>query len=416
MFFICRVLLVGEKLILPTLLFALYPMRLSAPSRFYLFIFILLGLLTLYAALGGRDLAGDARSLFSQLFGPKTPRTELRRQLAKEGAVGKQDLQLWEEAYEVAKTTPLRVELPHRELIHLDNSLVLSAQSLRLWLPPGRELYVRALNNDPYLFGELFSLKKGVPAKRPRAYFSAEGRELSYETEALAGEELLLVLQAAPWQFTRYELQLTTTPVLEFPVAGKDEAAIQSFWGAPRDGGARKHEGNDIFAPKGTNLLALTDGEITRLTNTGIGGKTVWLYDRERGLRYYYAHLEEQLVRKGQRVRRGEIVGTVGNTGNARSTPPHLHFGIYAGSAIDPYPFLQRPDELPAASPLLLAEPAQNTSVPPRGNHYLRLTPTRDGAIIRQLQNGEPVTALGASGRFYRVKTERGEVGYANFD
>jgi len=130
---------------------------------------------------------------------------------------------------------------------------------------------------------------------------------------------VVLVVQAAPWRFVDYELQLTSEPVLQFPVEGKDEKAIQSFWGAPRDGGRRKHEGNDIFAPKGTPLLALTDGKITRVNNGGLGGKTVWLYDAERGLRYYYAHLDEQLVTKGQRVRRGDVVGTVGNTGNART-------------------------------------------------------------------------------------------------
>jgi murein DD-endopeptidase MepM/ murein hydrolase activator NlpD len=199
-------------------------------------------------------------------------------------------------------------------------------------------------------------------------------------------------------------------------VVGKDDKAIQSFWGAPRDGGKRSHEGNDIFAPKGTNLLALTDGEITRLTNTGIGGKTVWLYDRERDLRYYYAHLDEQLVRKGQWVQRGDVVGTVGNTGNARTTPPHLHFGIYDNGAIDPYTFLQRIDALPPNSPLPIREPAKPMQVPGNGHHYLRLSLGSDGSVIRQLNNGETVTVLGVTGRFRRIKTERGEIGYANFD
>ncbi|MEM9929267.1 MAG: peptidoglycan DD-metalloendopeptidase family protein [Bacteroidota bacterium] len=165
-------------------------------------------------------------------------------------------------------------------------------------------------------------------------------------------------------------------------------------------------------------MRAIISGEITRLTNSGIGGKTVWLYDRERDLRYYYAHLSEQLVRKGEWVDRGDVVGTVGNTGNAIYTPPHLHFGIYAGSggAIDPYPFLQRADKLPAVSPLSLREPAQAMSVPKRGSHYLRLTPERGGTVIRQLTNGEAVVGLGITGRFYRIKTDRGEIGYANFD
>lgn len=391
-------------------------MRLSSKSRFYLFIFLILGLLTLYAAMGGRDLVGDVKGLFSQWFGPRTPRTAFRKIAVKDGRIGENDLVLWDGAYDVAKTTAVSVALPHREVVHLDNNLLYSAQAMRLRLPAGRLLRIRVESEGKELFGELFRLKGGAAAKRPTKFLTSEYREITYETPWLQGEELLLVLQTPPWQFTRYELQLTTEPLLLFPVAGKDEKAIQSFWGAPRDGGKRKHEGNDIFAPKGTDLLALTDGEITRLTNTGIGGKTVWLYDRDRDLRYYYAHLDEQLVRKGQWVNRGDVVGTVGNTGNARTTPPHLHFGIYDRGAIDPYPFLQRTDELPAASPLRFSEPAMAMQVPKRGSHYLRLSPEREGKVIRQLKNGEAVTGLGVTGRFWRVKTERGEIGYANFD
>ena len=391
-------------------------MPLSSKSRFNLFIFLILVLLTTYAGCGGRDLMGDTKSFLARIFGPATPRTAYRKTVLKEGWATELEVEVWDKAYEVAKTTPLTVKTPHREAMRLNDELVLSAQSFRLHLPAGRLLKINA-RGDGELFGELFRFKSGAPNKRPAEYFPAEGaRQLTYETPWSYGEDLLFVLQIPVGEPADYELELTTEPVLLFPVAGKDERAIQSFWGAPRDGGRRKHEGNDIFAPKGTNLLALTDGEITRLTNSGIGGKTVWLYDRDRDLRYYYAHLDEQLVRKGQRVRRGDIVGTVGNTGNARTTPPHLHFGIYANGAIDPYPFLQRTDAVPAASPLKLDGRAAAMNVPTRGNHYLRLTPARDGEVIRQLESGETVTGLGVTGRFYRIKTRRGEVGYANFD
>ncbi|MEL7160691.1 MAG: M23 family metallopeptidase, partial [Bacteroidota bacterium] len=363
-------------------------MRLSPKSKFYLFIFVILGLLTLYAALGGRDIVGDTKSFLRNLFGPGTPRAALRKDWKRNDRIGDRDLEVWDLAYDVAKSTPLRVEPPHREIFFLDNDLVHSAQGLRLTVPAGRRLRIRALDESPHLFGELYRLQNGKTTKYPVAFWPADQREFSYEAYDLSGEELLLVVQAAPWQYTRYELQITTEPVLLFPVAGKDEKAIQSFWGAPRDGGRRKHEGNDIFAPKGTELLALTDGTITRVNNGGLGGKTVWLYDRERNLNYYYAHLDEQLVQKGQRVWRGDVVGTVGNTGNARTTPPHLHFGIYAGKATDPYPFLRGADELPSAPSYTLREAAAILTVPRRGSHYLRFAPDRDGTVIRQLENG----------------------------
>jgi peptidoglycan LD-endopeptidase LytH len=89
-------------------------------------------------------------------------------------------------------------------------------------------------------------------------------------------------------------------------------------------------------------VVSATDGVVTRVGEGGLGGRVVWVWNPARGLLLYYAHLDEQLVRTGEPVRRGDILGTVGNTGNARTTPPHLHFGIYHRGigAIDPYWFI----------------------------------------------------------------------------
>ena len=92
------------------------------------------------------------------------------------------------------------------------------------------------------------------------------------------------------------------------------------------------------------------------------GEKTVWLRDGERGLSYYYAHLDSQLVRAGEYVERGDTVGLVGNTGNARTTPPHLHFGIYANGARDPYPYLQGEDAPPTPPAVAPGSPDGGTA------------------------------------------------------
>ena len=140
---------------------------------------------------------------------------------------------------------------------------------------------------------------------------------------------------------------LRAEPLLAFPVSGLDMRAIQSGFGAERDGGARAHRGVDIFAQRGTQALAAVDGWVTRVDTTGRGGKVVWLQPLFGDLRLYYAHLDSQLVENGQFVRAGEVVGTVGNTGNAVTTPPHLHFGVYVrrrgmrGGATDPVHFLR---------------------------------------------------------------------------
>jgi peptidoglycan LD-endopeptidase LytH len=114
------------------------------------------------------------------------------------------------------------------------------------------------------------------------------------------------------------------------PVMGP--VRIGQGWGAPRDGGRRRHQGIDLLAPVGTRLVAVASGHISRLSNLdrGRGGISLWLRDR-RGTAFYYAHNQHNLVRLGQRVRAGEIIARVGTTGNAKGGPPHLHFQIHPG-------------------------------------------------------------------------------------
>lgn len=109
-------------------------------------------------------------------------------------------------------------------------------------------------------------------------------------------------------------------------------------WGFPRSGG-RSHQGVDIFAPRGTPLYAVADGTVARLSNGALGGLGLHLVD-DAGDRYYYAHLDTIAVARGQRVRAGDVVGTVGNTGNARTTPAHLHWQYHpdGGSPVNPFP------------------------------------------------------------------------------
>lgn len=128
---------------------------------------------------------------------------------------------------------------------------------------------------------------------------------------------------------------------LVFPVAGS-KSAIRDKWGASRAGGIRRHKGIDIHARKGTPVVAVCDGVITNRDLTPIGGKTLWLKSPGQPWTAYYAHLDQQYVREGQRVRKGQVIGTVGNTGNARTTPSHLHFGVTQGSHwVNPLPYVQ---------------------------------------------------------------------------
>ena len=94
-------------------------------------------------------------------------------------------------------------------------------------------------------------------------------------------------------------------------------------------------------------MLAATDGWVTRVETTRVGGNVVWMQPLFGNMRVYYAHLHEQWVEPGDFVLAGQPLGAVGNTGNAITTPPHLHFGVYVrrpgvrGGARDPAEFLR---------------------------------------------------------------------------
>lgn len=158
-----------------------------------------------------------------------------------------------------------------------------------------------------------------------------------------------IVLQPELFASAEYSLAMANGGSLPFPVEGAGQRDIGSPFGVDRDGGARKHHGVDIFAEKGTPVTAVIDGYVR--TGTGArGGEHVWLSGSMIGFgsaRYYYAHLDSFAVESGDRVKKGDILGYVGNTGNAITTPPHLHFGIYSGGPVDPAPFLKPEPVLP---------------------------------------------------------------------
>ncbi|HYE96888.1 MAG TPA: M23 family metallopeptidase [Rubricoccaceae bacterium] len=128
---------------------------------------------------------------------------------------------------------------------------------------------------------------------------------------------------------------------LPVPVAGVRPRDLANTWGAPRSGG-RTHQGIDIFAPRGTPVLSATPGLVVTVGENNLGGQIVRVLGPGREW-HYYAHLDRfGAFESGDVVAEGDTLGYVGTTGNARGTPPHLHYGIYAatGEAQNPYPRL----------------------------------------------------------------------------
>jgi len=128
---------------------------------------------------------------------------------------------------------------------------------------------------------------------------------------------------------------------IAMPLEDISRKEVADTWGAPR-GVGRHHEGQDIFAAKGTPILSATNGFIYKIGENNLGGQTVSVIGSG-GRIYYYAHLDSYAkgIAVGDRVSKRTVLGYVGTTGNAQGTPPHLHFGIYTWTgAINPLPLL----------------------------------------------------------------------------
>ncbi|HJP90461.1 MAG TPA: M23 family metallopeptidase [Pyrinomonadaceae bacterium] len=128
---------------------------------------------------------------------------------------------------------------------------------------------------------------------------------------------------------------------IAMPLENVSKRAVADTWHAPR-GTGRLHEGQDIFAPRGTPILSATNGYVYNIGENNLGGQTVSVIGSG-GRIYYYAHLDRYApgLEVGNRVTPRTVLGYVGTTGNAQGTPPHLHFGIYTlNGAINPLPLL----------------------------------------------------------------------------
>ncbi len=169
-------------------------------------------------------------------------------------------------------------------------------------------------------------------------------REPQNETERLEQERRAKYRKVLPAYFAAVSAEPVTEILM--PVEGVKVKDVADTWGGARSEG-RSHEGQDIFAPTGTPIYSGTNGFIYRIGENRLGGNTVVVVGSG-GWRFYYAHLSTYAdVREGQAVTPETLLGYVGNTGNAISTPPHLHLGIYTSEpkrcdweAINPLPFL----------------------------------------------------------------------------
>lgn len=263
------------------------------------------------------------------------------------------------------------------------------------------------------VFAEVFEeIGPGEPVFR--LVKSARTNQSVIEFEARTDGPHVLRLQPEMFKGGEVTVTVMTAAALTFPVLGKTTRAIGSVFGDSRDGGARHHEGIDIFAPMSTPVIAAAAGTITQVNSTTRGGNVVWQEDPARNVSYYYAHLNTQDVARGDPVEAGDVIGTVGNTGNARTTPSHLHFGVYKPGrvAIDPVPFIfDQPGDLVEPVRVDLSALGDQRSVN-RARVTLRFAPATDAATVMTVSDNSMVFVLGGVRDWYRVLLTDGHEGF----
>ncbi|MBF9238809.1 M23 family metallopeptidase [Hymenobacter sp. BT683] len=349
------------------------------------------------------------------LFQKSTPHQAYARRLAQAGLDQRPGGRAWLSAAEQALRDSLVVALPFAETGYFRPGEP-SAAGYRYAVRAGEQVHVSlslGTGASARVFLDAFEV---VPGTVPVPLASADTLVLDFRYQADVDGQHLLRVQPELLAAGRYTLRVNREPSLSvFPVLGRTDAAVGSFWGADRDAGTRRHEGIDIFASRGTPVVAATSGFITRTGETPIGGRVVWLADAEHGSHIYYAHLDKQLVSAGQRVSAGDTLGLVGNTGNARTTVPHLHFGIYRSGkgAVDPFPFVRRPE---AVTALPKGPDRRGEFVRLRADAALRPGP-EDGKLKKSqrapvLPKQMPLLVVGQQGAALRVQTPTGQIGY----
>lgn len=254
----------------------------------------------------------------------------------------------WIKAGEIALEKPFSIALPYEQAFIWDPRSA-EANGYRFFVKRGIRVEVEISVHSAdslLLFADLFR-ETGDTAIDRIHVATADDAMRRLEFEPRRDSYYALRFQPELLRGGKFKVLIREMPSIGFPVKGKNSRAISSFFGDPRDGGSREHHGVDIFAARHTPVLAPSNASVTRVGEGEVGGRHVWLYDSKRSMYMYFAHLETRVVERGDKVIAGQQIGTVGNTGNARTTPPHLHFGIYRNGPIDPFNFIAETDTVP---------------------------------------------------------------------
>lgn len=306
----------------------------------------------------------------------------------------------WFAADADAMLNPVAVALPYKESGYFaaekPSSVVLKFETKR-----GEQLSIlleKTPTQNLQLFADLFLFENGKPAFIKSIDTITNTLQYTHNANAT----FMLRLQPELLQSCSYTITLKTGPSLAFPVtspSGRNQ--VISFWGAGRDGGGRKHEGVDIAGSFRTPVVAIGNGVVGSVSENNLGGKVVFVRSSSGGESWYYAHLDSQVAVRGQQVKAGDVVGLMGNTGNAKNTETHLHFGIYtSGGAVDPFPFINPVIKEPGKIIAPIDELGKEMKIDGKNVRYY-VSPGITGG--EKAAENLPVSVVAATGNYFKI-------------
>lgn len=351
-----------------------------------------------------------ALALTSCEFASVSPHERYRQNLVSEGL--DRDAQLWETSAAFALVNPLAITVPYFERRILHDKIAFHASAFSVQLATDQQLQVDIKPSDyteAPVFVDIFQLpvKRGLPDLRESKNTDAQ----SLTFQAARSGTYIVRIQAGYKSRGLIDVSISSPPTFPFPVEGKESSSVLSFFGDARDRGRRSHKGIDIFGARGTPILSVSNGRVSRIGDTGIGGKHVWVKDGKYS--FYYAHLDSITIARGDRVSPGVQLGTMGNTGNAKTTSPHLHFGVYKrfSGAVNPFPLVDN-------SGIKFSKKIATTPISPRWVSIstktlnVRASPSTKAPVVEQLKRGDLVQVFAGAVDWLRVETSSGSHGF----
>lgn len=348
------------------------------------------------------------------LFGKKTPHEEYEKKIKnvglKETALG----EAWLKTAAITLNHPLDISLPYSETGYFADDRA-NGIGLRFRAKRGQKLKISLTKKTAANFAMYVDLWQPHPSsenKIPKFLSAADTVNLSLEYVVNEDTSFILRIQPELLKKGEYTLTITAGPSLAFPIPQNIKSSIISFWGDGRDKGVRKHEGIDILAPKHSPAVAAANGVITRVNESALGGKIIFMQPDNAPYTLYYAHLDSQMVKEDQRVKTGDVLGLTGNTGNAKFTVSHLHFGVYTENyvAMDPLYFVKNDYK----DPPKLTVPISNLNTWMRSGKEVKLyaDETTGTSNFLVLDENTLIKPEAATGNSYRVILPDGSKGF----